>query len=117
MSRYFVLLALFVGCASFKPIDLRPDDPPELGDVYGFGATSVQYRVLEIDPDYSATTSQLTCVNTMEDARAQCKEGDICLSMRRIDPSADQMQETLCMRQQYVTEIYHVDQRANGFYN
>ena len=65
MYRLLFLILLFAGCASFAAIDLRPSDPPELGDLYGFETTSVRYRVMAIDPDYVENHSRLECVNTM----------------------------------------------------
>ena len=112
--RPFLLLLLFaLGCASFAPRDLRPDDPAELGDLLGFGATSVRYRVMEISPNYQEENTLLTCVNEMTESRARCREGDVCYSMRRVDAGADRAQESVCMRFEYVEEVYHVEDRAN----
>ena len=117
MYRYLLVLALFIGCASFKPIDLRPEDPPELGDLYGFESTTVRYRVIQIDPSYVESTSPLACLNTVSDSRGMCENGDVCLAMKRVDSSTDRTQEPLCMRQEYVMEIYRIENRANGYYN
>lgn len=114
MRRYLFVLLLFAGCASFAPIDLRPSEPPELGDLYGFQTTSVRYRVMAIDPDYVEAHSRLACVNTENDTRARCRGGDRCLAMRRVDSSADRMQEAVCMREDYVMEVYTVEHRADG---
>jgi|GEM_PF-2029350 len=116
MYRYVVVLLLFAGCASFAPIDLRPSEPPELGDLYGFETTSVRYRVMAIDPDFNAEQTQLACVNTETDSRARCRDGDKCLAMRRVDSSADRMQEAVCMREDYVMEVYKIEHRADGKY-
>lgn len=114
MHRYLIVLLLFAGCASFAPIDLRPSEPPELGDLYGFQSTTVRYRVMAIDSDFSETDSQLACVNTESDSRARCRTGDKCLAMRRVDSSADRMQEAVCMRQDYVMDLYNIEYRAEG---
>jgi len=116
MLRYLLVLLLFAGCASFAPIELRHEEPPELGDLYGFQSTSVRYRVMAIDPDYVEAHSQLACVNTMTESRARCRSGDQCLAMRRVDSSADRtrMQEAVCMREAYVMEVYNIEHRADG---
>ena len=114
MLRYLIVLLLFAGCASFAPIDLRPDDPPDMGDLYGFQSTSVRHRVMAIDPDYVEAHSRLACVNTLTESRARCRSGDRCLAMRRVDSSADRMQEAVCMREAYVMEVYTIKHRAEG---
>ena len=113
-SLIVVFLLSVAGCASFAAIDLRPSDPPELGDLYGFEMTSVRYRVMAIDPDYVENHSRLECVNTMTESGARCRSGDRCLAMRRVDSSADRMQEPVCMLESYVMEVYVIEHRAEG---
>lgn len=113
MSRYLLLLVLIVGCASFKPIDLRPDDPPELGDEYNLPGTDVRYRVVEIDGGYVEGQSALTCVNSLSDSRAVCRDGDICLAMARVSRSTDGQIDRACMRQEYVMDVYRIHSRGN----
>ncbi|GEM_PF-2830430 len=49
ISCVFSIPASFaLGCAIFAPRDLRPEEPAELGDLLGFGATNVRYRVMEM---------------------------------------------------------------------
>ena len=116
MYSVLFLILMFAGCASFAAIDLRPSDPPELGDLYGYESTSVRYRVMAIDPNYVENRSRLECVNTMTESRARCRSGDRCLAMRRVDSGADRMQEPVCMLESYVMEIYSIEHRAEGMF-
>jgi hypothetical protein len=113
MYRSLIIFVLLVGCASFKPVDLRPDDPPELGDEYTMLGTEVRYRVVEIDGGYAEATTMLTCVNNLSDSRARCRDGDICLSMVRVSRSVEGQVDKACMRQEHVMDVYRIHSRGN----
>ncbi|HAY37515.1 MAG: hypothetical protein P8J23_05255 [Rhodothermales bacterium] len=112
MSRLIIALVLVAGCATFAPIDLRLDQPAELGDTLALGTTEARYSVVGFDPVYYEQTTIIKCDNIHDEIRAQCEEGGICYAIKKI--SGESSIEPTCMNEDYVTSIYTVKVRASN---
>ena len=112
MSRLLIALTFLAGCATFAPIDLRLDQPAELGDTLALGTTEARYQVVGFDPVYYETTTIINCDNNHDEVRAQCVEGGVCYAIKKT--SGEASIEPTCMNDGYVASIYTVKVRASN---